>query len=373
MKKSILHVSEATGWTGGLARLLETSLGLKRKGWDIVIACHPQSDMVAPAERGGLRILPVPVRQDYDVVAAYRIARYIKDNGVPLLHAHHPKAHAVCLLAKLLLGGSGGKAAPKLIVSRRVSYRVGWNVFSSWKYRSGLIDRYVAVAEAVKANLAAAGVAGDRVTVIRSGVDMDKFAPRTGDPALRRELGLPAQGRLVVLVGNAAPAKGQSVFLEAASLLRRKLSDVHFLLVGRDTDARWMKEHVERLKLAPAVTLAGYRTDVPEVLALADLSVNAAVAGEALSGALRESLAMEIPVVASDLSGNGELVRDGETGRLCTPGDAGSMAANMQWMLENSREAKDMARKGRLVVRAGFSLEASVDAADALYQGLLRG
>ena len=281
-----LFVSESNEWTGGTAQLLALAEGLRARGWELVIGCRPGSGLSQHAAQRGLETFTVALKEDYDLVSAYRLARFIRGRGIDVVHAHHNRSHAVCLLAKVLL--SLGGFTPVLVVSRRVSFPPGKNPFSRWKYRSAHIDRIVAVADAVKDILVAAGVPAERVSVIRSGTDAARFSPRRGDAALKRALGLPLDKPIVGKIANASPWKGQAALLEAAALLSKRGSPAHFVLAGRDTQANWVREKVAALGLKDRITLLGFRTDVPEILSCLDVSVNAAVQGEGLSGALRE-------------------------------------------------------------------------------------
>ncbi|MDD5656384.1 MAG: glycosyltransferase [Elusimicrobia bacterium] len=365
----VLQVSEADAWSGGTAQLLALAEGLAAKGWQITVACRPGSGLESHARGRGLATLPVALAEDYDLLSAWRLARFIRRQGVAVIHAHHNRSHSVCLLAKLLLRLSG--AAPALVVSRRVSFRPGSNPFSRWKYRSGLIDRIVAVADAVKDVLVDFGVPEGRVAVIRSGVDARRFSPKPADPALRATLGLPENVPVVGKIANASPWKGQNVLLEAAAILMKKGRRFHLLFAGRDTDGAWLKGEAERLGLSDRVGLLGFRTDVPELLSCLDVSVNAAVRGEGLSGALRESLAMGVPAVASDVAGNRELLGEGGRDFLFPPGDAAALAGRLEWVLDHPAEARAEAARWRELRLPGFSLENTVSQTDALYRRLL--
>ncbi len=371
--RRIIHVSEATGWSGGAVRLTEVALGLKEKGWRQWVGCRNTSELVGPARKAGMEHFPLALRQDYDLVSAWRLARFVSTHRIDIMHAHHPRAHAVCLMAKLFtrLIRPGGRS-PVLVVSRRVSFGLAVNPFSRFKYTSGMIDAYFSVADSVKEQLVAAGVAAERVHVVRSGVDTKRFKPRPPDESLRRELGIPMGRKIVGKVANFSSWKGQEIFLKAARILVDEGLAVHFLLAGRETDGGEAKALIHGLGLEGRVSAVGFREDVPELLSILDVSVNAAVKGEGLSGVLRESLAMDIPVIAADIAGNKELVRDGETGYLCVAGDPAALAAKISLCLNEPVQARGLAIAGGRLVRARFSLEGSIKETDERYNALLR-
>ena len=369
MSPRVLHVSEANEWTGGTAQLLLLAEGLKAKGWEIVVGCRPGSGLSVHCEKRGLETFTVGLREDYDLLSAFELARFVMSRGIDVIHAHHNRSHACCLLAQGILAARGERRV--LVVSRRVSFPPGKNPFSRWKYRSSLIDRIVAVADAVKEVLVAAGVPPSRVAVIRSGVDLAKFAPRRAGDAEKKRLGLPAGVPLIGKIANASPWKGQAVLLEAAALMAKAGARAHFAFAGRDTDGPWMRGEVERLGLKDRVTLLGFRTDVPDILSALDLSVNAAVKGEGLSGALHESLTMGLPVVASDIAGNRELLVAGAGGWLYPPGDAAALAERLTWALAHPAETKAAVTAWQTKAQSEFTLDQTITRTDALYRELL--
>lgn len=370
MTLKVLHASNSSEWSGGTSQMLALAEGLRGLGWEAWIACRPGTELSKQSMARDLPTFHAAMREDYDLVSAWRLADFIRREKIDVVHAHHNRAHAVCLLAKLFL--SLGGRAPILVVSRRVSFPPGRNPFSRWKFRSGLIDAIVAVADAVKEVLVASGVDARHVTVIRSGVDLGRFAPKAPDPELRRKLGIPEGVPVIGKVANASPWKGQTVFLEAAALLLRR-RPAHFLLAGRDTNSGWIKDELRRLGIEKQTTLAGFRADVPDILSCLDVSVNAAVRGEGLSGALRESLSMSIPVVASDIAGNRELLGEAAGRFLFPPGDSAALAERLEWVLDHRPQAREAALAWRARAQAGFSLEQALQKTDALYRGLLAG
>lgn len=367
----VLHVSESNEWTGGTAQLLALAEGLKARGWDVVVGCRPGSGLSKHAAERGLEIFTVGLREDYDVLSALELARFVRERGVDVIHAHHNRSHAVCLIAKSILSLTGHR--PALVVSRRVSFKPGRNPFSRWKYRSAYIDRIVAVADAVKDILVQAGVPARRVAVIRSGTDAGRFAPRRGDDALKRSFGLPVGVPLIGKIANASPWKGQAALLEAAAIMVERGSRARFVLAGRDTQADWVKEKVAALGLKERVTLLGFRTDVPDLLSCLDVSVNAAVQGEGLSGALRESLLMGLPVVASDVAGNRELLSGGHGGWLYPKDQPAALAERLDWVLAHPEEARASVAAWQQAAAGDFTLEKTIERTDALYRELLSG
>ncbi len=114
-----------------------------------------------------------------------------------------------------------------------------------------------------------------------------------------------------------------------------------------------------------------YRSDVPDVLAALSVSVNSPRAGEGLSGAVRESLAAGVPVVATDVGGNRELVLDGETGLLVPPEDPAALATAIRRLLDDRALATRLAANGARFVRERLTVERMVEETERVYREVL--
>jgi len=361
----VLHIIESPSWTGAMAQTLELMKGLRALGHVVALASKPGSILWDRAEDAGIETLAIETRSELNPVAVARLSAHILGRRVDIAHAHRAHAHSLGLLASAVTG------CP-LVVSRRVSFRPKDNLGSRVKYKTRLVARMVAVSQAVKNVLVEYGVPDERVVVIYSGSDPSVYRGDLDGSAVRDELGIPSGVTLVGKVANYYHGwKGHDTFLEAASIVAKSVPDVRFLLVGQLTDGEKMGSMVRDAGLSDRVVLAGYRDDVPSVLAALDVSVNSPRAGEGLSGAVRESLAAGRPVIATDVGGNRELVRDGETGLLVAPDDPRSLADAMLRLIEDPELARSLAERGATFVRENLSVDRMVRDTERLYHEIL--
>jgi glycosyltransferase involved in cell wall biosynthesis len=117
---------------------------------------------------------------------------------------------------------------------------------------------------------------------------------------------------------------------------------------------------------------AGFREDLPQILAASDVCVHAATAGEGVTGVVREALAMAKPVVVTDVGGNCELVRDSQTGLLVPPRDPEALAQGMLRLVAAPTEAAALGRAGRRLVEEHFSHEVKAARMEQLYLDILQ-
>jgi glycosyltransferase involved in cell wall biosynthesis len=348
-----------------MAQTLDLVLGLRRRDHRVTLATSPGSILAARARDEGVEVVELNLRSELNPAALARLAAIVWSRGVDIVHAHRAHAHSLGLLTSIV-------THRPFVVSRRVSFPPKDNLGSRLKYRSRAVTRIVAVSAAIKDVLVDYGVGPERVDVIYSGTDPARYRGDLDGEAIRSELGIPAGVPLVGKIANFYHGwKGHDTFLRAAAIVASRDPNARFLLVGHNTDSEKMRAMVRDLGPAERVTLAGYRSDVPEIIGALDVSVNSARAGEGLSGAVRESLAVGRPVVATDVGGNRELVRDGETGLLVPAENHEALADAITRLLEDTVLAAELAGAGARYVRENLTVDRMVEATEALYRRIL--
>ena len=244
------------------------------------------------------------------------------------------------------------------------------------RYTCHFADRILVNADAVKDWLIAnEGYDGSKIVVIRNGVDMTRFGGAPAGARIRSELGIAADARLVVVVSRLARLKGIEHFLQAAAALKPRYPDVRFLVVGETSPPapaylEELKAQARALGVERVVIFTGLRSDVPDLLGAADVSVMPSL-NEALSNVLLESMAAGAPVVATRVGGTPEALIDGETGLLVPPGDTGAIVASVSQLLDDPALARRLGIAARRVISEQFSVERMVTATQDLYAELL--
>jgi len=208
--------------------------------------------------------------------------------------------------------------------------------------------------------------------VIRNGVDVERFAPRPPDEALRSSLGLPSRAPLVVAVSRLNPMKGIDDLLKAAALLEGRFDEARFVIVGDGASRRDLEEQARLLGLAGRVLFTGTRLDVAAILSQAAISVAPSLS-EGLSNVVLESMAAGVPVVATRVGGTPELLEDGVTGLLVPPCDAPALAVAIGRLLEDEPLARRLGEAARARAVDRFSMQHMVRQTEELYRALLRG
>jgi glycosyltransferase involved in cell wall biosynthesis len=237
-----------------------------------------------------------------------------------------------------------------------------------------LADCVIANSNAVRDWLVNDGLNAKRIRVIRNGI---AIPPKTGDTVtfrVRRELGIPFDDAVVATVCRLTPSKGLENLLRAAARVTACLPHVQFLIAGTDLSQPGYKVQLERyaadLKLSRNVHFLGERSDVLDILAESDLFVLPSLS-EGLSNVLLEAMTASLPVVATNVGGNPEVVEHGKTGLLVPPRNVDELTAAMMQILQCPDLACSLGDAGRARVVTEFSLENMVRQTHDLYLSLL--
>ena len=296
-----------------------------------------------------------------------------------ILHTHMAKAGTIGRVAAMLAGGA---APPVRVHTFHGHVLTGYfsapkaRLFASIERRlAKSTTKLVAVSDEVRDDLVRLRIAPrDQIETIPLGFDLAPFDGTPADVAERRravraELGIAPEARVVTLVARLVPIKRVDRFLRVATRLV-DLEDVRFLVVG---DGELQSElHASDLarSLAPRLVWTGIRRDMPSVMAASDV-VALSSDNEGTPVSLIEAQAAGVPVVATNVGGMAGAVWDGRSGILVAPNDEGGFADALRRLLLDRDLATRFGAAGREHVQDRFSADRLVRDIDLLYRRLL--
>ena len=164
------------------------------------------------------------------------------------------------------------------------------------------------------------GIRPERVTTIPNGIDAEEYSKDIDMRKMKDDIEVRSDARLISIVARLSPEKDHEMLLEAFSLFCKQFTDVDLVVVGDGGLFEDLKNTTRRLEVAPRVHFLGYRKDVAQLLATFDCFVLSS-RSEGLSMTLLEAMAAGLPVVATDVGGNSEVVQHEETGFLVPTGE----------------------------------------------------
>lgn len=334
-------------------------MGMRARGHRAVLVAHPEGVLYQRASEGD-DLVPLAPRSEVDLASAWRLARVLAMHRPDVVHAHDP--HAVSMAA-LALSFGVGSAAPTLVASRRVDFRLQRHSFSRWKYRQ--VACFIAASRAIAGILADDGIPKGRIIVVHDGIDVDTVMHGAAAD-VHREFWFPKGSPVLVNVGALVPHKGQRFLLDAMARVRRHVPDAQLVIFGEGELRGALEQQIRDLDLQKHVVLAGFREDVLALTKSADLFVMSSVT-EGLGSAILDAMAMGLAVVGTRAGGIPEAVADGVTGVLVPPGQAEALGDAIVRVLTDPEARRRMGEAGQARVRAEFGVDALVDGTLAAY------
>lgn len=241
-----------------------------------------------------------------------------------------------------------------------------------------VVQRYIAVSKDLENWLiGTVGVPARKVRQIYNGVDQQKFHPRSGArPDVAPRGFLPADALVVGTVGRLAEVKNQLSLLRALHTVLQEqpalASRLRVIIVGDGPMAGQIRQTLEELGLGSHVWLAGDRHDIPQLLQSMDLFVLPSL-GEGISNTVLEAMATGLPVIATDVGGNPELVQDGWNGRLVPVSDDAALAGAIAQIATSEEWRQTMGRNALEKARSSFDWRRTVAEYLSVYDELIGG
>jgi glycosyltransferase involved in cell wall biosynthesis len=227
----------------------------------------------------------------------------------------------------------------------------------------------LANSNAVREWLISEGYDERRIKVIRNGIVVHEIPPAQ-ESTIREEFQIPADAPLVATICRLSPVKAVGDFLRAAAMVSKEHPSARFLVIGDGEERAALTEHTRELGIQDRVVFTGFRTDMAQILPQLSVSVLASLS-EGLSNTLLESMASGVPVVATRVGGNSEIVTDGTTGLLVPSRSPEALKEAICRLLSDARLVIRMGSSAKERIQRHFSVESAVRQTEELYKNLV--
>ena len=361
----ILHISSARTFGGGERHVADLCRGLAERGHDVYVALRPTNEW-----QHRLSFLPpdnivhVSIRNSFGVISSLRLAEFIKQNEIDIVHAHVARdyipASIACLAAK----------PAKFVLTRHLVFPLKpFNRFAL-KNLSKAIGVSAPVGEGLRRVFPL-----DKVAVIRNGLDVNSLS-EDDHARLRKDFrefhGIPKDVPLVGTLGELRELKGQRDFVLAAQEVVKEFPDVHFVVVGKDNSVdrafrRELRRLVGVLGLKDRFLWLDWIDDTDSFFSAIDIFVSPSHS-ESFGLAMLEAMAHGRPVVATETEGARELF--GKDADLAKIGDPVTLARKIVAYLGDETARAASGERNRRTAGEKFSLKRMIDETEALYRKL---
>jgi glycosyltransferase involved in cell wall biosynthesis len=363
----ILQVLEFNQFnTGSVHQMFQAATGLRERGHEVILISKPDPTLEARAREKDVPFYGFPFRHQFDLTTIRRLRRLIRNERPDVIHVHKGISHALALAA------TWRHPVGAFVVNRGVSFPL--DVWNRGKYRTKRVDRVVTVCQQIKDVIVESGkLPPEKVQVVYAGTDVKVFDPAKWDPrAFRREKRI-GEDRFVIAQVGVRDWKGWKELIDSLSDVVPAHPDAHLLLIGcrSDVEKNEVMGYARTAGVEAHVTPIEYRSDMPNVFASCDVVVDASWAGTGITGTIREAMAMEKPVIATNAGGNGELVSSPDLGWLIPMKDRVALTSALLAVIGDPQRSAAVGRNARQHVMQGFSKELRITRLETLYREIL--
>ena len=348
----ILHIISSGGMYGAEAVILNMSRTLNESSHSSVLgvfsnSANPNVQLHEAATREGIESHLIPCTGQLDRTVTASIRKLVTRTKADVVHAHGYKADIYVYFAL--------RASTIPFVSTCHNWIDSDLLVSLYGKADRLILRnyaaVVAVSDAVKRRLLKAGVRGERIHLVRNGIDLrpyDRAVPSIQNGELRND------SSVVGFIGRLSSEKGADIFLRAAAHVLVELPSTRFVVAGEGPDHDKLESLIDELKIRKNVSMLGRRDDMPSVYASLDMMVSSSRT-EGLPMAILEGMASSLPLVATAVGEVPSIVLDGRTGVLVSPEQVERLASAITTLLRNPAEQKRLGTAARKLIEDEFS------------------
>lgn len=365
----ILFLSTSMGMGGADKQILSAAQELRTRGHEVfIVSLTTLGPMGLEARSSGIPIESLEMRRGVpDPRGLARLVRLTRAWRPDVLHSHMVHANLMARALRLFV------PIPAMVSTIHNIYEGGGVLMAAYRLTNGLVDHMTIVSEAAADRFVRERIVPrPLLSVITNGVDTDQFrnVPAGTRESLRRSIGIEREF-VWLAVGRFEIAKDYPNMLRGFARVREQHPQAVLLLVGRGSLQQETEALVAELGLADGVRFLGVRSDVPEVMTAADGYLMSS-AWEGMPMVLLEAAAAGLPIVATAVGGNEEVVLNEESGFLLPPGDSDALAAAMlRLMALPEAHRRSMGARGRERVRTHYGLSRVAQRWEDLYREVL--
>ncbi len=361
---------------GGLERCVARLVnGLDADRFRSVVICLKDSGRAAEWIRGDVPVHELHKGPGNDWSVVRRLADVLRDEQIDVVHSHNWATLVETTLARRMA------KTPVHVHSQRGMFFHG-RAASPWKqaarrlatrWACGRADRVIAVADSVRQEMCEVwGIPRDSIQVIPNGIDVPVHDATGREAArLRNSLGIPLEAVVIGSVGRLVPVKDFSSLIQAVKRIPMGEQPVHLMIVGDGPEMLVLKQTIEQEKLSGRVHLVGEQSNVGDWLKAMDIYVNSSLS-EGMSQSVLEAMSLGLPIVATDVGANRELVGHAPAcGLIAIPGKPESLAGSLIEMVCSERRSdfRDHAHERH---HNNYNLQAMITTYEELYESLRR-
>lgn len=292
----------------------------------------------------------------------------MKQKNIHIVRTHRYRANLYGRLAALLSG------VPVKIISLHDNYRKDLRLERriANKILLKVTDKIVAVSESIRRDIIKYdGIDSSKILVIPNGIDTERFKPEGNFANIREEFLINKSDIVIGFIGRIVSVKGLEYLIDALLFLKEEFKNIKLLITGEGSLLDSLYEKAKENNVHDSIIFTGKRRDIPDILSCTDIFVMPSIA-EGLPNALLEAMAMGKPIVATEVGGIPEVIKNGHSGILVPARNPEALATAIKDLITNDQLAAKMGQTARNFVLKDYSIVEIAQKWQTLYLSILR-
>ncbi|NQU82946.1 MAG: glycosyltransferase family 4 protein [Parcubacteria group bacterium] len=372
-KIKILQIITLSEWGGAQGVVYDLTTNLPKDKFLVEVAVSPDGLLVERLREKGIKVYEIPSLQREiglmkDIKTMFVLFRLIRKGKYDIVHCHSTKA------------GLLGRLAAKLARTKDIYFTAhSWGFYNKEEYGKKVVlfkwfqkigsmfsSKIVCVSEKVKQDGLKNKIAkANKFLVIKNGIDFQLKDTKQG---IREQMGIPQDKIIIVMTARLAHPKNPLMFLEASKIVKNTFPEIKFMLIGDGIFMDECKEFVQNNNLGHTSALLGEKTpeQTRKLMKACDVFVLCSKF-EGMPITIIEAMFAGLPIVASDVGGVGELVKNNQNGFLLKTQNPEELAERIIYLAKNKNKSKQLGNNSRIRAQKGFSVQRMVEQYTKLY------
>ncbi len=349
---NLLQVTASKVWRGHEQKIIYLYEEFRDKNYvtDQLIICPIDSELYKVAKEKKFNVIGLKVNSEYNLIFAKKLKKISQEHNIDIIFIHNSKAHTLAVLSSLIFG-----LKVPLVLCRTLIKRVDTNFFRKWKYNYKGIQKIICVSNPVVDVLKYAVKDTNKMCVVGSVTDINKFQKKEKNGILHKEYNIPSDYKIIGNIAEFTDFKDHITWVKTVEeLVRRDNIKAKYILVGKGELEKNIKELVNQKNLNDHIIFTGFRKDIPEILPEFDLFLFTSN-NEPTGGVLLESYACKVPIVAANAGGIPEVIVDKKTGFLAEVGNPIDFADKVELVLNDQLLQKEITNNGFKFLNDNFT------------------
>ena len=366
----VLHVISGGEKGGSKKHLLSLVNEMKKKNLRNIIACFIEGELYREAKEMGLEVFLIKQEKRFDLSVVNKLSDLCKNEKVNIVNSHGGRANFICSFLRK-------KISAKFITTIHSDYESDYkgNKYKTFVYSKinklalKKFDYYIAVSKNFKNLLINRGFNENKIFTVYNGIDTKKHISNLSKDDVIKKYKLPIFNNYISMIGRFHPIKGHKDFLDACETIHKDLKDTGIILVGDGETKSDIENYIKSYKIENNIIFVGFKAP-DDFINISDFTVLTSYS-ETFPLVILESGLYSRPVIASNVGGISEIIKDMETGLLIFPGNIKEIGEKINILNYNKELTYNLGLNLNKLVNNKFSLKALADSYEKIWNKIL--